>query len=60
MMNNTSESLAEKLLNSEKVICKKCGKGNYIPYNNEVKVNHYFRCPICNDMVHLEANVEVK
>lgn len=62
IMSEKIEALSERLLNSETVKCLKCGKGNYVPYNSDfdVKDNHYFVCPICNDMVHLEANVEVK
>jgi len=53
-------SLSEKLNNGEKIECKNCHKGIYIPYNSSFENNKWFKCNKCGDVLHFEPKVEVK
>ncbi len=38
----------------DKVPCKECGKGIYIPVNPQAEINHGFKCSHCSTHVNFD------
>lgn len=56
----TSKSLVSRLLDGEEIVCEKCGKGTYRPFNPNFKVNHVYVCDKCGFGIHWDPVVEVE
>lgn len=55
-----SESVLEKLQGGETVICEECGKGRYLPFNQNYHKNRWFRCDNCGSTLHFEPNITIE
>ncbi len=56
------ENLIDKLIKGEKVKCKICGEGYYIPFNTSADKAHSFCCsnPNCNIFVHRDPIINIE
>lgn len=53
-------SLSSRLIQGEEVVCEKCGKGIYRPFNPRFKINHVYVCDNCGDSVHWDPVVDIE
>ena len=62
MAKEEADNLSDKLRSGEKVLCEKCGKGYYIPYNTTADKAHNFNCsnPDCNNFIHWDAVIDLE
>lgn len=56
---SNSTLLNMKTKRSDKVICVRCGKGIYIPFNESAEINHSFKCNNCGQQVHMDPVVVI-
>lgn len=56
------KDLIDRLKNGEKIECKVCYKGYYIPYNTSADKAHSFCCsnPECNSSVHWDPVIDIE
>ena len=56
------ENLFEHLSSGEKVLCPKCGKGFFIPFNAPAHKAHSFNCsnPDCNCHYHWTSALDIE
>jgi hypothetical protein len=56
------ENLIDKLIKGEKVKCKACHSGYFIPFNTTADKAHSFYCsnPKCNFIVRIDPIIEVE
>ena len=56
------ESLIDKLVKGEKIECKSCNNGYYIPYNTSADKAHSFYCsnPKCNFIIRRDPVIEIE
>lgn len=52
----------DKLKKGEKIECKSCHKGYYVPYNTSADKAHSFCCsnPECNAFVHWDPVINIE
>lgn len=55
-------SLLERLKSGEKVLCRVCGKGYFIPYNTTADKAHCFNCsnPDCKNFYHWDPVIDIE
>lgn len=56
------KNLVERLRNGEKIYCKKCKIGHYVPYNATYDKAHSFHCsnPECNMNIHWDSAIDIE
>ena len=61
-MAEEKNSLLGKLKTGETVICSKCGKGIYVPYNTTAEKAHCFYCsnPECDSRIQWDAVIDIE
>jgi len=61
MAEEKTDSLFERLKNGEKIICSKCGKGYFIPYNTSANKAHAFNCSNseCGNYLHFDPTINI-
>lgn len=47
------------LTHGQSVVCMKCGKDIYKPYNTTSELAHLFVCPECGDVAHIDPSVDI-
>ena len=55
-------SKIEQLRSGEKVLCDKCRKGYFIPYNTTADKAHAFNCsnPDCGNYIQFDAVIDIE
>lgn len=60
MANTIKHDLSKALKRGDGVVCLKCGKGIYKPFNTSSEKAHSFTCDKCGDHVHFTPNITVE
>lgn len=62
MKEKTVKSKWEQLRSGEKLICDKCGRGFFIPFNTAADKAHTFDCsnPECDNYIHCDPQIDIE
>lgn len=62
MVEEETGSRLEQLRNGKKVLCSKCEKGYYIPYNTTADRAHSFNCsnPECDNYISIDSVIDIE
>lgn len=62
MAKEEADSLLSRLRTGKKVLCEKCGKGYYIPYNTTADKAHGFYCSEknCNNFINIDVAIDIE
>lgn len=58
MTNSTLLNMITK--KEDKVVCERCNEGIYIPFRDDVELNHGFTCNKCGVRVNIDPVVEIQ
>ena len=56
------ENLIDRLVKGDKIECKACNSGYYIPFNTSADKAHSFYCsnPKCNFIINIDPVIEIE
>jgi len=57
---DNSISLRYRINNGEKIKCRACGEGIYVPIGKNNGNNYWFKCSKCGETIHFTPNIEIK
>ena len=60
MKKDIYRNLTRDLRSGKDVVCLKCGKGIYRPFNTTPDKAHSFTCDKCGDNIHFTPNITVE